>query len=64
VAEPRAFILLTAHTPGWDGPRLSEALERTSGQRVARRDAGDLRLEAHSGAALTLGAFARLELAA
>jgi 23S rRNA (cytosine1962-C5)-methyltransferase len=64
VAAPRAFILLTAHTPGWDGPRLSEAVERTSGQRVARRDAGDLRLEAQSGAVLSLGAFARLELAA
>jgi 23S rRNA (cytosine1962-C5)-methyltransferase len=64
LAEPRAFILLTAHTQGWDGPRLSEALERTSGQRIARRDSGELRLEAQSGVVLSLGAFGRLELAA
>jgi 23S rRNA (cytosine1962-C5)-methyltransferase len=63
VAEPRAFILLTAHTPGWHGARLSAALERASGQPIAGRDAGDLRLEAETGAVLALGSFARLELA-
>jgi 23S rRNA (cytosine1962-C5)-methyltransferase len=64
VAGPRAFVLLTAHTTGWDGRRLSEALEQTSGQRIASQDSGDLRLEARSGAVLSLGAFARSELAA
>jgi len=63
VAEPGAFVLLTAHTPGWDGARLFDALEQAAGRRVARLEAGDLRLDARSGAALVLGAFARLELA-
>jgi 23S rRNA (cytosine1962-C5)-methyltransferase len=64
VAEPDAFVLLTAHTTGWDGPRLAEALERTWGPRLARLDGGDLQLEAESGARLPLGAFVRAELAA
>jgi hypothetical protein len=55
---------LTAHTPGWDGARLFDGLEQVAGRRVARLEAGDLRLDARSGAALALGAFARLELAA
>lgn len=63
VAEPGAFVMVTAHTPGWDGARLLDALERTAGRRAARLEAGDLRLDARSGAALLLGAFARLELA-
>jgi 23S rRNA (cytosine1962-C5)-methyltransferase len=64
VAELRAFVVLTAHTPGWDGPRLCEAVERTTRTRTARLDGGDLRLEARSGALLSLGAFVRVELTA
>jgi 23S rRNA (cytosine1962-C5)-methyltransferase len=63
VAEGRAFILLTAHTPGWDGARLSQALERSSDRRMGRLDSGELRLDAPSGAVLSLGSFARVELA-
>ena len=63
VAEPGAFVLMTAHTPGWDGARLFGTLEQAAGRRAARLEAGDLRLDARSGAALVLGAFARLELA-
>jgi 23S rRNA (cytosine1962-C5)-methyltransferase len=64
VAEPDAFVLLTAHTTGWDADRLSEALERAWGRRASHVDSGELRLEAQSGAVLSLGAFARIELAA
>jgi 23S rRNA (cytosine1962-C5)-methyltransferase len=64
VAEPRAFLVLTAHTTGWDGARLSEALQSSAGGRIGRLDSGELRLEGQSGAVLSLGAFARMELAA
>lgn len=63
VAAPGAFVLLTAHTTGWDGPRLSEAIEESWGRRLARLDGGNLQLEARSGARLPLGAFVRVELA-
>jgi 23S rRNA (cytosine1962-C5)-methyltransferase len=62
VVEPGAFVLLTAHTPGWDGPRLAEAVERTTRTRTARLDADDLELHARSGAVLTVGAFVHAEL--
>lgn len=64
VAEPRGFVLLTAHTTGWNGRRLSDALESAGGRRVARLDSGELRLDGQSGAVLSLGAFAQMELAA
>jgi 23S rRNA (cytosine1962-C5)-methyltransferase len=64
LAEPRAFVLLTAHTSGWDERRLAETLERSGGRRIGRLDSGELRLDGRSGAVLSLGAFARMEFAA
>jgi 23S rRNA (cytosine1962-C5)-methyltransferase len=54
-----AFVLLTAHTVGFDGTRLAEQLGVAL--RVAPRDveSGELGLVARSGARLPLGAFAR-----
>lgn len=57
VAQPGAFVVLTSHTPGWDRARLLEAVERATRTRTARLEAGDLELQARSGAILTLGAF-------
>jgi 23S rRNA (cytosine1962-C5)-methyltransferase len=57
VAEPGAFVVLTSHTPGWDGARLADAAERATRTRTAGLDAGQLELHARSGAVLTLGAF-------
>ena len=54
---PDGFVLLTAHTPGFDGDRLAEALGRVRG----RVEAGSLTLTAESGARLDLGAYARLD---
>jgi 23S rRNA (cytosine1962-C5)-methyltransferase len=60
VAEPGGFILLTAHTPGFDPGRLAESLARTFGRRPSAVQAGELRIDAKSGARLGLGAFARI----
>lgn len=63
VAAPGAFLLLTTHTPGWDGPRLAASVASVFGRRLAECASGDLELEARSGAILPLGAFARAKLA-
>jgi len=60
VLEPYAFVLLTAHTPGFGPDRLAEELAAGLGKPPAAVEAGDLVLEARSGATLRLGAFARL----
>ncbi len=52
------FVLLTAHTPGWDGRRLGEELSRAL--RTDPGEGGELALTASSGATLTLGAFAHV----
>jgi 23S rRNA (cytosine1962-C5)-methyltransferase len=52
------FVLLTAHTPGWDGRRLGEELARAL--RIDPCEGGELSLTASSGATLSLGAFARV----
>ncbi len=52
-----AFVLLTAHTPGWDGARLESALDRWF--RAARSESGALELTADDGTTLALGAWAR-----
>jgi 23S rRNA (cytosine1962-C5)-methyltransferase len=62
VANPGAFLVLTAHTPGWDGPRLREAVEATTRTRTARLTAGELELTAASRAVLPLGAFVHADL--
>ncbi len=59
VAEPDAFVLLTAHTPGEDGRRLAARLAGAFPDR-ASAEAGPLDLTARSGALLPLGAFARI----
>jgi len=53
-----AFVLLTAHSVGWDADRLAEAV-RVSFE-APPVEAGDLELIAVSGARLPLGAFARV----
>jgi len=55
VAEPGAFVVLTSHTPGWDGARLGDAVVRSTRTRTARLEAGELELRARSGAVVGEG---------
>jgi 23S rRNA (cytosine1962-C5)-methyltransferase len=58
VLDRPGFILLTTHSVGWDAGRLWDALaDAIPG---ARPEAGELELNAQSGAHLALGAFARV----
>jgi 23S rRNA (cytosine1962-C5)-methyltransferase len=57
--DPSAFIVLTAHTPGFDGERLAGALSRAFRMPARDIEAGDLELRATSGVRLPLGAYAR-----
>jgi 23S rRNA (cytosine1962-C5)-methyltransferase len=50
-----SFVLLTAHTPGFDGERLAAMLREVLG---IAADGGQLALDARSGARLDLGAWA------
>ena len=59
VAAPGAFILLTAHTPGFDGDRLADELQAALGLPHRDVERGTMALRASSGASLDLGAFAR-----
>jgi 23S rRNA (cytosine1962-C5)-methyltransferase len=54
-----AFVVLSAHTPGFGPSRLAEELVAAFG-RAGRLERGDLELVARSGARLRLGAFARI----
>lgn len=57
VAGPRpAFVVLSAHTPGWDGERLAALVRDGFG---ITADGEPLGLRAKSGAELALGAWAR-----
>lgn len=58
--EPR-FVLLTAHSVGWDGEGLADALGATFPR--GHETAGPLELRAASGATLPLGAFATVIIA-
>lgn len=62
---PDGFALLTAHTEGYDPDRLADLLADLGGpdDRAATRaiEAGDLALDAASGAILHLGAYAALD---
>jgi len=60
VLDARGFVLLTAHTPGFGPERLAGMLAAHLGRPPSAVDAGELTLDARSGARLTLGAFARL----
>ena len=53
------LVLLTAHTPGFEAPRLADELAAALGRRARDVEAGDLEVDARSGARLTLGSFAR-----
>jgi 23S rRNA (cytosine1962-C5)-methyltransferase len=53
-----AWVLLTAHSVGWGADRLSDALRVAFDARNV--ESGELRLDAESGAVLSLGAFARV----
>jgi 23S rRNA (cytosine1962-C5)-methyltransferase len=55
-----AFVVLTAHTPGFGPERLAEDLAAAFRRRAADIDAGELGLRARSGAHLRLGAYARI----
>ena len=58
--EPDGFVLLTAHTPGFDEDRLAGALGAALAARAAATvDAGELALATADGRRLELGAFAR-----
>jgi 23S rRNA (cytosine1962-C5)-methyltransferase len=55
-----AFVVLTAHTPGFGPDRLAEAMAAAFRRRAADLEAGELGLVARSGARLRLGAYARI----
>ncbi|HET9344163.1 MAG TPA: class I SAM-dependent methyltransferase [Candidatus Limnocylindrales bacterium] len=55
-----AFVVLSAHTPGFGPDRLAAALAAAFRRREADVDAGTLGLRASSGAHLRLGAYARI----
>ena len=55
-----AFVVLTAHTKGFDADRLADALAVAYRRRSDDVDAGDLGIRARSGAHLHLGAYARI----
>lgn len=57
--EPGGFILLTAHTPGYDGDRLSTGLARALGRPPGAFDRGELALLTDDERRLDLGAYAR-----
>lgn len=60
VLEPGGFVLLTAHTPGFEADRLAHLIEAMprSGRPLAV-ERGELALATADGRALELGAFAR-----
>lgn len=59
-ARDPAFVVLTAHTPGFGPDRLADELAAAFRSSSGDLDAGDLALHARSGATLRLGAWARM----
>ena len=59
VLDPDGFVLLTAHTEGFDAGRLAGMLAAAMGRASVSVDAGELALTTTDGRALGLGAFAR-----
>ena len=57
--KPTGFVLLTAHTPGFDGGVLAAMLERAFDRPTRAVERGELAVHAPSGHRLELGAFAR-----
>jgi 23S rRNA (cytosine1962-C5)-methyltransferase len=54
-----AFVMLTAHTPGFDGDRLAALLSGAFARPAAGIERGELFVECDDGRRLELGAFAR-----
>ncbi|MEP6637904.1 MAG: class I SAM-dependent rRNA methyltransferase [Chloroflexota bacterium] len=59
LVEPDGFVLLTAHTVGFEDDRLAAELAPALGRREAALETGPLHLETPDGRRLELGAFAR-----
>jgi 23S rRNA (cytosine1962-C5)-methyltransferase len=59
VLEPDGFVLLTAHTEGFDSDRLARDLAAATRRPAASMETGHLTLETPDGRVLRLGAFAR-----
>ena len=59
VLEPGGFLLLTAHTPGFEGARLADLVRTHLGPDGVRVERGELAVTTADGRALELGAFAR-----
>jgi 23S rRNA (cytosine1962-C5)-methyltransferase len=59
VLEPDGFVLLTAHSPGFEADRLASELGRALASRSAAIERGQLDVTATDGRRLELGAFAR-----
>ena len=59
VIEPDGFVLLTAHTPGFDADRLAALLRAGIAGPHGAADGGALAVSARDGRRLELGAFAR-----
>ncbi|HKB27662.1 MAG TPA: hypothetical protein VKC59_01445 [Candidatus Limnocylindrales bacterium] len=57
--EPGGFVLLTAHTPGFDAERLGRTLTDTLRRSRGDIEGGELAVSTEDGRALELGAFAR-----
>ena len=57
--EPGGFILLTAHTAGFEEDRLADEIGRALRRPAGAIDAGPLELSTADGRTLALGAFAR-----
>jgi len=57
--EPDGFVLLTAHTQGFEADRLAAGVRAAFGRTASGVEAGDLALETDDGRRLDLGAFAR-----
>ena len=57
--EPEGFVLLTAHTPGFDAGRLAELVADAFGAIGRGGEAGELAVATATGRRLELGAFAR-----
>jgi len=59
VVESGGFVLITAHTPDFDGDRLAADLARGLSRPVAGFERGELGISTGDGRRLDLGAFAR-----
>jgi 23S rRNA (cytosine1962-C5)-methyltransferase len=59
ILEPGAFVLLTAHSTGYDPDRLGTLLARATRRRASGIDCGTLDLETEDGRRVAFGAFAR-----